>query len=180
MGKQFMRSADPMGHFREDIPTDNMGRPVTPDYFGSDGMLKDQYQLSSGDDWSRLAKERLGTDIAGARNEATLSGAGAAQQARNALASRGGLSGGSAALLARQAMTDQSNAQQGITNTGVRGAQDIGMKQFDIGREAEKYNKGTALGLKQSTYDTQMKEWGASKSADAQAEAQNRKGILGK
>lgn len=160
-----------------DFTLANMKRPDRIKYKGlttEEGDLLDKFKLSNGADYENIAKGRLSQNISKGRDEAAKSGAGAAAQARNAMASRGGLSGGAAALLARQQMTDQSGAQQGLTQQDIGGQQDIGEKTWDIGREAEKFNLGNQIGdvgrrqsFNEGMYGQDMSEWGASQTADA-------------
>jgi len=154
-----------------------------PDWLLTDekGNLRENFKLSDGSGYTKSAQDRLGTDIAKSRDEAALASAGAQGQARNQLASRGGLSGGMAALLANTAQTNQMNAQQDITGQNIRGQQDINKNTYDIGREAEKYNLGNALQLGKSKYETDMKEWGANQTSNSMlANAPRPKGgILG-
>jgi len=67
--------------------------------------------------------------------------------------------------------------QQGVTQQGIEGQQKIGENQFQIGRDAEKYN----LGTKKDQYNTQMQAWAAGKAADAMAASapQRKQGGIG-
>lgn len=157
----------------------DMARPGDSQYYGltdDQGNLQDKYKLSNGDQYTQLAQNRLTQDLANSRDRASMQGAGNLANARNQMASRGGLSGGAAALLNRQSMTDQTNAQQGITGQGLQSQQNIGEKQFDIGREAEKTNLSNLIGdrqglnsFNQNKYNQQMAEWAANQSANAMA-----------
>jgi hypothetical protein len=159
----------------------NMARPDDPTYLGltdKDGNLDPRFKLSSGEQYSELAKNQLAQSQAEARDNNAIAGTGSAIAARNSLASRGGLSGGAAALLQRNQMENTMKGDQAVTQAGIKGSNDIGMKQFDIGREAEKANIGSLISnqrgqneFNQSRYATQMAEYGASQTADAMARA---------
>lgn len=160
-----------------DFTQANMKRPDRIKYSGitdEQGNLLSNFKMSDGAGYSDIAKAGLAQNIAQGRDKAAMAGAGASAQARNSLAQRGGASGGAAAILARQAMTDQSAAQQGLTTEDIQGQQKIGEKTFDIGREAEKYNLGNAIGdvgkrqgFNENMYGMDMAEYGASQTADA-------------
>jgi len=157
----------------------NMVRPDDPTFQGltnADGNLDAKYQLSSGDEYSQLAKDQLAQSQVQARDSNALEGTGASIAARNNLASRGGLTGGAAALMQRNQMENTMKGGQAITQAGIQGSNQIGMKQFDIGRDAEKTNLGNLVGNRkaendftQQRYATQMAEYGASQTADEMA-----------
>jgi hypothetical protein len=150
------------------------------------GQLKDQYKLSGGEGYSKLADERLATDTAQARNTAAQGQAGAQAQARTALSSKQGMTPAMAMRLAAQGQRDQMGAQQDITQGQVRGGQDVAAKQFDLGREAEKANLGSSIGDQQARnnfnmdrYKTQMGEWAAGKAGQSALEGSRPKSAKG-
>lgn len=163
-----------------------MARPERVQFTGltdQAGNLQDRFKLSGGEGYTAIANKRLQQDLAKGKEEAAAQAAGAQAQARNQLASRGGLGSGTAALLARQGMTDQLNALQGVTQKGIEGGQGIAEKQFDIGREAEKANVANLIGNQQALnqynlgmYGQDMAAWGANQTANAQIRASKPKG----
>jgi hypothetical protein len=164
-------------------------KPVSVGYQGvtdDKGMLKDQFKLSGGDAYTKLAQERLATDTAAARNNASQGAAGAEANARTALATRGGLQGGVAARLAMQNQKNRMAAQQDVTAQQTRGQQDIASKQFDIGREAEQSNLAATRAdqlarnqYNQANYAQQMQAWAAGKAGQAQLQGKAGKGDQG-
>lgn len=178
---------DPANIFTPDDPNAGqqyMAKPKDVSFVGltnPDGSLQDQFKMSDGSGYTALANARLGTDVAQARDQAQMSAAGAGSAARDQLASRGGLSGGMAALLARNNQSDLINANQGISQKQIGAGQDIGAKQFDIGREAETSNVGALRGnqaalndFTQNKYASDMAAYGANNTANAQLAAANK------
>lgn len=177
--KKMMEGGLSAKDFNDQIASLDPGQRPTASQFESitdnkTGLLKDNYKLSDGSGYSKLATDKLGTDIAKARDNAAAGGAQAQAQARTALASRGGITSGMAARLAMSGGRDQMAAQQGVTSQQVAGGQDIASKTFDIGREAEKANIGTMTQdqrernmFNDSRYKAQMQEWAAGKAGQA-------------
>jgi hypothetical protein len=185
----FGRSAlDPMDHFRD--PRDPnagqkyMAKPEDAKFVGmtnEDGSLADRFKMSDGSAYTDIANQRLASDVATGRDQAAAQAGGAAASARNSIASRGGLSGGMAALLARNMQSDLMNANQGITSKQIGAGQDIQAKQFAIGREAETSNVGALRGnqaalneFTQNKYASDMGAWGANNTANAQLAVANK------
>lgn len=151
------------------------------------GNLQDRFKLSGGEDYSRIAGEKLQLGTQDARDIAAKQAGTQEAMARQNLASRGGLSGGAAAILARQGQQSGMDAQQELTRKALGLEQDIASKQFDIGREAEKFNVGNLIGNERalnefnlSKYANDMAAYGAGQSANAQIRASAPKGgVLG-
>jgi hypothetical protein len=87
--------------------------------------LRDPSQQSV---WQKLAIERQALDQQNAQQDLSRSQAGAAAQARSALAMRGGMAGGAALSLARQQARNLSLGQQNIARQGLSDRSNIGMQ----------------------------------------------------
>ena len=140
------------------------GDPLTD----AQGNILDKFKLSSGDQYSQLAKDQLNTSLATGRDTVAKTASGGMAEALNKLAQRGGAGEGSRLALARQAMESKAAGEQGVTAEGIKGLQDIGMKQFDIGREAEKYNLGNQFDWTKNKYNADTAAWAANETANAQ------------
>lgn len=157
--------------------------PQRPDFKGltdAQGNLLPQFALSSGEGYKDIATQGLQAEKTKAMSDAAGAAAGRQAAGRTALATKGGLQGGAALRLAQSGAQDLANAQQGIGAQAMAGAQKIGEKTYDIGREAEKANLESRIknqaGLNAfdlQKYSEQMKAWAADKSANAQAQAAN-------
>lgn len=166
----------------------------------STGMLKSQYQMQGGDVFNQLKQQASGagpstwanmmlqnqqTAQQGALGQAQGQSLQAQANARNQLAMRGGLGGGSRLALARGGQQDLMNAQQGIASQGLaqRGnilANDVQQKQDLLKglaggeQQMQQFNISNALkeqgnieAAKQQTYGKKMEEWGAERQAQA-------------
>lgn len=153
----------------------NVARPE--DLLDESGNLKEKYKLSGGEGYTKLAQARLAQDISKAYDKAQLQQKSATGNALSNLAMRGGVGSGQRLALQRQGATDLLNAQQGVQQQNIQGQQGIGEKQFDIGREAERFNLSTLIGDR----DRKMQEWAAAQSANAQLQNANKpkSGLIG-
>lgn len=108
------------------------------------GLLKDQYNvklderglnafrdraLSQGPSaWQNLALEKQKLDESALKDSTLQQGSSAAAQARSALASRGGLSGGAAERLAKDQMRNQMSGLQNVGFQGQQARANIGLQ----------------------------------------------------
>ena len=159
------------------------GTPKAPTFTGitdKDGNLDPKFKLSDGTGYAGIANAANQQGATNASNVAAQSNMGAQANARTALATRGGLSGGAALRLAETGQQNLANNRQDIQNTMMKNANDIQSKQFDITRQAEQGNIGNLVSNQSALnafnlgqYKDQMQAWAADKSANAQAAAAN-------
>lgn len=155
----------------------NRGRPEDLKFRSltdENGNLLPQFKLSSGEDYTKLANQQLVEKLRQSRDDAALQNQGTMTSALSSLASRGGLSEGARRSIARQGAEADMQANQGITKSGIDASNQIGMKQFDIGREAEKANLDTRISNLQAQrnfeaddYARKMAEWGANQTSNS-------------
>lgn len=149
-------------------------------------LMADVYKLKGPEEWQKAALAKQGLEEAQLNDKGMHQAAGAAANARSALASKGGLTGGSAERLAKSQMNDQISMGQSAARQGLANRADIGLESENKRSAAEKYNIEQALGernaedaFNQQKYQTDMQEWAAAKQGQATFGAGKGKGQSG-
>lgn len=135
----------------------------------SKGNLLPQFMLTGAENYAPLANQQLATNVATARDQATQQAQGAQNAARDSLASHGGLSGGSAAQLARANQQGLMNANQGVTQSQLNAQNQNALNQFGLTQQQSQYNIGNALNQNNMNNNLVNSAYGAQQTANAMA-----------
>jgi hypothetical protein len=164
-----------------------------PTKSGAFGALKEQAMAAPGESpWAKMQLQKQGMEEMGAREGAGRAQSTALAEAQGQLMRTGGLGSGARTRMAMQSARDGARAQQDVARQGI--ASRLGIQEQDIGRqkellgnvsgvelEGQNKNLGTLMGdvtnqglFDLDKYKSQMAEWGAGKTANAQIAAANR------
>lgn len=169
----------------------NLKNQFTIDPYQGQAMknLKEQAFSEGPSPWANIQLKQQQLEQQNAQGQVGRQAMAAQSGAASQLARTAGMTGGAAALLARQGQRDLMNAQQGVSRQGIQSrvgiqAQDIQRKNDlmsnlgNVENAAQVANVNAVSGdvknqgqFDLERYRQQMQAWGAKKTADAQAAA---------
>jgi hypothetical protein len=163
---------------------------IDPNIVGntSDEYLKRAQTYGGPSAWAGFEQQRQGAEQSRMSDQAAQRAGGQAASARTSLGMRGGLTGGAAERLARNAANQGFEGQQNIANLGTQQraqtlAQDYGNQQAQTsawaGMQANEQQRREQIALANQQSKAQM--WGANQLAQAQLAQANKpdKGLIG-